>query len=195
MFELPTSIEINGAEYNIRNRGDYRVIIDCFVALDDMEMSKTERIYSALIIFYEDLNDITDILSLGDDLIPMIEKMFLFFNCNQPPMDTPISKYKLVDWDKDSLLICSAVNDVAHTEIRSAEYIHWWTFMGYYMAVKECSLTTVVGIRYKIASGKSLDKSERKFRMDNPQYFTFDVRSQEDREADAYVKSIWNSTK
>ena len=51
MFELPTSIEIEGKSYNIRNKGDYRTIIDCFLALDDLELSKVERVYASLIIF------------------------------------------------------------------------------------------------------------------------------------------------
>ena len=69
MFELPTSIQIDGQSYNIRNKGDYRTIIDCFSALQDVELSKTERVYASLIIFYEDVNDIEDIaLLFGDNI-------------------------------------------------------------------------------------------------------------------------------
>ena len=192
MFELPTSIEINGIDYNIRNKADYRVIIDCYNALDDVEMTKEERIYSALIIFYEDINSIDDVAIFGNGIIEAIEKMFLFFNCNQPQVDTPTNHYKLIDWEQDSMMISSAVNQVAGKEIRGEEYIHWWTFMGYYMAIKESVLSTVVGIRYKTATGKKLEKHEQKFKAENPQYFQIDVRTQEQREADAYIRSIWN---
>ena len=194
MFELPTSIEIGGIEYNIRNKADYRVIIDCYLALDDVEMSKKERIYSALIIFYEDINSLEDIDKFGGNVVEAIEKMFSFFNCNQPEVDTPTNNYKLIDWDADSVVISSAVNQVAGKEIRSEQYIHWWTFIGYYMAVGECLLSTIVGIRYKMATSKQLEKHEKKFRAENPQYFQFDVRTREQREADAYVRSIWNKT-
>lgn len=194
MFELPTSIEVNGVEYNIRNKADYRVIIDCYGALDDVTMTKQERIYAALIIFYEDINDIEDIGKFGNNVVEAVEKMFAFFNCNQPEVDTPTNNYKLIDWDADSVIISSAVNQVAGKEVRAEQYIHWWTFMGYYMAVGECLLSTVVGIRYKMATGKQLEKHERKFRAENPQYFQFDVRTREQREADAYVRSIWNTT-
>jgi len=193
MFELPTSIEIDGTMYPIRNKADYRVIIDCYLALDDVEMTKEERIYSALIIFYEDINDISDIgVIFGDNLVEAVEKMFNFFNFNQPEYNTPTNNYHLIDWEGDSMLISSAVNHVAGKEVRGESYIHWWTFMGYYMAVGECTLATVVGIRYKTAMGKKLEKHEQKFKAENPQYFQVDVRTREQREADAYIRSIWN---
>lgn len=194
MFELPTSIQIDGQSYNIRNQGDYRVIVDCFSALQDVDLSKAERVYASLIIFYEDLNDIEDIEEVfGENTTEAIKQMYLFFNCGQPQEDTPTSQYNLVDWDKDSMMISSAVNQVAGVEVRSAEYVHWWTFMGYYIAVKESLLNTVIGIRYKMAKGKSLDKHERRFVAENPQYFQIDVRSTEEKENDMYVKSIWNA--
>ena len=194
MFELPTSIEIEGKSYNIRNKGDYRTIIDCFLALDDLELSKVERVYASLIIFYEDLNDVEDItLLFGDNVIEAIEKMYLFFQCNQPQIDTPTSHYKLIDWEQDAMIISSAVNQVAGKEVRAEDYIHWWTFMGYYMATRESTLNTVIGIRYKMATGKSLEKNERKFKVENPQYFQIDVRSIQEKEDDLYVKSIWNA--
>ena len=193
MFELPTSIQIDGQSYNIRNKGDYRTIIDCFSALQDVELSKTERVYASLIIFYEDVNDIEDIaLLFGDNITEAVEKMYSFFNCNQPQEDTLTSHYNLVDWDKDSMIISSAVNQVAGKEIRSEEYIHWWTFMGYYIAVKDSLLNTVICIRYKMAKGKSLEKHERRFVAENPQYFQIDVRSTEEKENDMYIKNIWN---
>ena len=40
MFEIPTTIELNGKEFNIRNKGDYRTILDCFAALEDAELDK-----------------------------------------------------------------------------------------------------------------------------------------------------------
>ena len=194
MFDLPTSIIIKGQEYKIRNEADYRVIIDCFIALNDIELSASHRLIVALIIFYEDVNDIEDVKSVfGDDLEEAILQMYNFFDCNEPQVEKPTAKYNLIDWNADSMLISSAVNQVIGQEIRSIPYMHWWTFMGYYMSIKECVFSTVLSIRYKIAVNKSLDKHERKFRAENPQYFLVDVRTKEQRENDEFVRTLWNT--
>ena len=30
MYEIPTKVNIGGTEYQIRNNGDYRMVLDCF---------------------------------------------------------------------------------------------------------------------------------------------------------------------
>ena len=56
MFEIPTTIQIEEQQLHIRNKGDYRVVLDCFSALNDSELSKQERVFTSLIIFYEEFN-------------------------------------------------------------------------------------------------------------------------------------------
>lgn len=191
MYTIPTSIDIDGKQFKIRNNGDYRMVLDCFSALNDAELNTEERLFCSLIIFYEDLNDLSDI-----QLLPDIEKavfeMFNFFNCGSPTENTKKVSHKLIDWDADSQLICSAVNKVAGTEIRAEKYIHWWTFMGYYSAIGECLLSTVVSIRDKLIRGKKLEKAEREFRQNNPQYFVWNSSTSEDKEADALFNELWN---
>lgn len=192
MFEIPTSIDINGISYKIRNNGDFRMILDCFSALNDEELNKQERLFASLIIFYEDINTIQDIYTNEDNLDTLVKSMYDFFNCGTSSIGTH-SNHKLVDWEQDSQLICSAVNKVAGKEIRFEPYIHWWTFMGYYTAVGESLLSTIVGIRDKIVRGKKLEKHEREFRRDNPQYFTWDNRSLEDKEAEQLIRELWDN--
>lgn len=196
MYELPLSIFVEDEEYKIRNGGDYRMVLDCLEALEDMNLKPLERIYSGLIIFYEDFDSVDDIVKLSDDIVnKLIEKMFLFFNLNEES-DTPQKeKPKLVDWQTDETLIISAINNVAGKEIRLEPFIHWWTFIGYYMAIGECSLSTVVGIRDKIAKGKKLEKYEKEFRANNPKYFTIDLRSKTQRANDEWARAVWNEGK
>ena len=191
MYELPTSIELNGKQFKIRNKGDFRVILDCFNALNDIELSKEERLIASFIIFFEDISDIEDINELGD-LKEAINQFNLFINCGQEQVGLN-TNYKLLDWEKDSPLISSAINNVAKIEVRSVDYMHWWTFMGYYLAIGECPLSNIVHIRYKIATGKKLEKYESKFRADNPQYFTNDYRSTSDKELEQwFLEEVWN---
>lgn len=194
MYWLPTEIEINNAVYHIREAGDFRMVIDCFGALQDEELDTEYRIYTALLIFYEEFNDITDVIK-SKDTEELVKQMFWFFNCGEPEAIENESKpnYKLIDWDLDSQLIASAINAVARTEIRTEKYIHWWTFMGYYNAIGECPLSTIVSIRKKVIEGKKLEKYEREFKHENPQYFNRDFRSVTQKELDNKLKELWNS--
>lgn len=192
MFEIPTSIQIDEQSLAIREQGDYRIILACFAALNDVDCTKEERVYCALIIFYEDFNSLEDLLQFPQ-LEEALKKMYWFFNCGEDSMTAVNKPYKLIDWDKDSQLIASAINKVANIEIRAVEYIHWWTFMGYYLAIGESPLATIVGIRSKIMEGKKLEKYEQKFKSDNPQYFIWDNKGIEEKEAEEAIINLWNS--
>lgn len=195
MYELPTSIEIEEQSFAIRNDGDFRMVLDCFSILNNYELEIQERLIGAVAIFYADIHDDISEISKLPSLEKAVMKMYEFFNCRSPEVAQKRPDYKLIDWETDEILIASAINQVAGKEIRLEKYIHWWTFMGYYMAVGECSLSTVVSIRHKIATNQKLEKYEKKFRAENPQYFTVDVRSKAQQEADAMVRSLWGSGK
>lgn len=153
MYQLPTSIELETGTFNIRCKGNYLMILDCFDALNDMSLDKEERIIASLMIFYEGIDAVTDITLLGD-IEKAYKAMVKFFNCNQETIGMK-ANHKLIDWKRDEQLIVSAINNVSGKEIRNEEYIHWWTFMGYYLAIGECPLSTIVSIRNKIVKGKN----------------------------------------
>lgn len=189
MYELPTEMIIGGRKYGIRNRGDYRVILDAFSVLEDAELEQNERVISALIIFYEDLNDIEDVFELPD-LESAVKQMYRFFNGDKP--EAVKEARKLIDWEQDSAMICAAVNNVAHTEIRAIDYLHWWTFLSYYMSIGESVLSTVTSIRDKMMSGKKLEKWEKEYRNENPQYFSWNHKTVDEIDAEEWLKSVWN---
>lgn len=195
MYQLPTSINIGGKEFRIRNKGDYRMVLDCMLALEDVELDEVERLTSCLIIFYEDINSYEELEKLPDIEVAARE-MIRFFNLGRDDKPGLKTNYNLIDYEKDEQLICSAVNNVAGIEIRTVPYCHWWTFMGYYMAIGESTLATIVGIRYKIASHQKLEKYEIKFKNENPQYFNMDYRSISDRQlSEEFLREVWNQNK
>ena len=81
MYELPTSITISGVKHPIRNKGDFRVILDCFNALQDVKLDKEYRTLSSLIIFYEELTSIESVFEVFPDetLFEAVEEMNRFF--------------------------------------------------------------------------------------------------------------------
>lgn len=197
MFDLPTELIIDDEPHRIRNRGDFRMVLDCFNALQDAELEQFERVLAALVIFYDELNDAADIDRIWpeeEQVTEAIKAMFDFFSCGENTAGLQTS-YKLVDWQKDQQMIASAVNNVAGKEVRQESYLHWWTFMGYYSAVGECPFSTVVQIRYKLAKGEKLEKYEQKFQRENPQYFNMDFRTVGQEEADQWGRNLWNADK
>ena len=190
MYSLPTSLIVNGKEFAVRNRGDFRTVLDCFETLDTIEITKEARILSCLCLFYEDINCFEDIAKF-DDIVEAYNRMIWFFNCGQDAIGSQ-SQYKLLDWNKDAPLIYSAVNNVAQKEVRNEDYLHWWTFMGYYLAIGECSLSNIVSIRSKRAKGKKLEKYEQQFIRENPQYF-WNTQSIEQQEMEAEIRRMWEN--
>jgi len=191
MYSLQTSVEIGQASFDIRNKGDFRMVLDCFKAMNDKELSDKERFYAIMIMFYEDFNTIEDVSARADIWDELQKEMQRFFDGGEDDIQSNTGGHRLIDWDKDSNLICSAINNIAKQEIRSLDYLHWWTFLSYYTAIGECPLSNIVSIRYKIAHGKKLEKHEKQFRHDNPEYFNIDLRSIEQQKADDYIRELW----
>ena len=192
MYALQTTVEVAGREFHITNNGDFRMVLDCFSALGDEQLSEDYRVLASLLIFYNEFDDMADLMEYQDYLEPLVKEMYKFFNCGSESNPGAVADRPLIDWEGDSQMISSAVNNVANKEIRAVEYMHWWTFMGYYMSVGESVLATVVGIREKVVHGKKLEKHEQEFRKKNPEYFIWKSSTVSEREADALIRELWN---
>lgn len=192
MFELPTQLEIGGKLHAIRNNGDFRMVLDCFLELNSTELDDIGRILSSLIIFYAELSDPDDVFTVfQDDYKEAVQKMFWFINCGQESFGNN-TNYKLVDWEKDAQLIAGAVNKVAGQEVRALPYLHWWTFMGYYSEIHDSAWSSIVSIRYKMKTGKKLEKEEERFKHENPEYFVWDSLSLDDKLANEWLQDVLN---
>lgn len=132
------------------------------------------------------------ISAFGDNIQEASNKMFEFMDCGKTNSVGAHSNYKLLDWENDEQLIAGAINAVAGKEIRLEPYIHWWTFMAYFSNIGEGTFSTVLSIRSKIKKGKKLENYEKEFKRDNPHYFIWDSSTTQDREADEYIRELWN---
>ena len=74
---------------------------------------------------------------------------------------------RTMDWQQDAPILFPAVNHVAGYEVRSADYLHWWTFMGFFMEIKDSTYATVLSLRQKKKRGKKLEKYEQEFWRNN----------------------------
>ena len=170
IYELPTTVDAGGQVLHIRNDGDWRMVIDVNIALTDPELTDQERAMAALMIFYDcDLEDIKDFQAALDGAM-------MFIAVGEDDSIPQAKKPKLIDWQDDAAIIISGINSVLGREVRAERYMHWWTFTAAYMAIGDSVLATVVSIRDKIVRGKKLEKHEKDFKRDNPQYFGISKR-------------------
>lgn len=191
MYRLPTKVIVDDLEFNIRERGDFRMVLDCFKALQDEELSEDYRVLASLLIFYNELNDPYDLQEYEPQLNDLVKEMYRFINGGEESSPGAERDVSLVDWEQDSQIVCAAINNVANKEIRSLEYLHWWTFLGYYMSIGQSVLSTVVSIRDKIAHHKKLEDWEKEFKTKNPKYFVWRQTAQE-QDLNNLVRDIWN---
>ena len=156
-YTLPKSLEIDGKEYEIRT--DFRVIIDILIAMCDPELEDWERQEIMFQIIYPGYEDIPS--ELHNEAC---KKAAEFIDYNIPPGKP---KPKTLDWEQDAPMIIPAVNKVAGKEVRALEYLHWWTFLGYFIEIEDGLASQVWAIRQKKAKKKKLEKWEKEFEREN----------------------------
>ena len=140
---LPLTLKVGGRDWRIRT--DFRDILKIFEAMNDRELEHEKmpvRLYQEAA---EQANWFID-AGTQDDEGENVRKM---------------------DWTQDEPIIFPAVNAVAGRETRAEKYMHWWTFLGYFMEIREGVFATVVRIRTKKLEGKTLDKWEKEFYRKN----------------------------
>lgn len=154
VYSLPTSIEVGGQVYKIRS--DYRPILDIIMALNDVDLDNGAKGRIAVEIFYPDYETIP-----YENLQEAFDKCLWFIR--QGKEDGPKMPV-LMDWETDFQLIVAPINRVAGQEVRSVEYMHYWTFLSYYYEIGgDCTFANVVAIRDKIKRGKPLEKHEKEY--------------------------------
>ena len=164
-YGLPKSVEINGEEYEIRY--DFRVILDIFEALNDIDLNDQERALAVLQMFYVDFDGL-------EDYDAALKACFQFLNGGKENQNTK-KEPQLVNWESDFSLVAAPVNRGLGYEIRAVEYdvennsggVHWYTFLSAYMEIGDCLFAQVINIREKKAKGKSLNKTDKEFYRKN----------------------------
>lgn len=156
-WTLPTSLELNGVGFSIRT--DYRDILTILQAFNDPDLPDEAKYMVMLQILYED--------DIPEDLIEEAVKKGVAFIDMGNEEDVNHPQPRVMDWEQDASMIVSAINKVAGCEIRAFQYLHWWTFLGYYMEIGEGIFSQVINIRTKRAKGQKLEKWERDFEREN----------------------------
>ena len=153
IFDLPTTLSFGGREWAINS--DFRDVLRTLAAFEDPDLTDGEKAFVCLHNLYPDLADIPE-----GELQAAFDAAVGFIDHGQGT-DGPAPR--TMDWTQDAPLIFPAVNKAAGFEVRAADYVHWWTFLGYFMEIRGSAYATVLGLRGKRARGKKLEKNEQEF--------------------------------
>lgn len=159
---LPEYLTVGDTEYEIRS--DYRNVLQVFEAFNDPELEKSEKWIVAIYLIFADFSccaDVEEAVHNGFNVEEAANRIIWFISAGKEFGDK--RDLPAYDWLQDEQMIFSAVNKVANKEIREAEYVHWWTFLGYFNEVGEGTFSFIVCIRDKLRKGKKLEKHEREF--------------------------------
>mgnify|MGYP002521310620 CR=1 FL=1 len=160
MWDLPVRVEIDGAYYNIRNKCDYRVVLDVIKALSDEELTQQQKIKCSLYIFYEDLKGLKNYKAA-------VEEMLKIINIGEKEDERQEEKPKMMDWEFDMPRLAPPISRVLGYSVRGDTYTHWYDFIGAYMEIGECLFANIISVRSKRMRGKRLDKQEQEFYENN----------------------------
>ena len=158
-FELPTSLAFGGRQWPVNT--DFRDVLRVLAAFSDPNLTDGEKVYVCLHNLYPDFRDIPPrhVQAAFDAAVAFIDQR----DDASAPGDGGRGGPRTLDWEQDAPLIFPAVNRVAGFEVRSAEYLHWWTFLGYFMEIRDSTCATVLSLRQKKARGTKLEKHEQEF--------------------------------
>lgn len=182
MYDLPRAVEFGGKRWAIRT--DFRDVLTILEAFDDPNLSDAEKAFVCLHNLYRDFDKIT-----RDDAQAAFDAAVRFIDRGQAP---GAPGPRTMDWTQDAPIIFAAVNAVAGCEVRAKKYLHWWTFCGYFMEIKDSTASTVFALRQKKAKGKKLEKWEKEYWRENTALCKLKARltDEEQAEVDAIEKLL-----
>lgn len=152
--QLPKSLSVNGRQYAIC--ADFRDVLAIICAFSDPELKDEEKVFVCLAQLYENFDSMpeSDYEAAFRAAVDFIDRSAEPGNGRSP---------RVMDWEQDESIIFPAINKVAGYETRTADFVHWWTFMGYFMEISEGVFSNVLSMRLKKAKGKKLEKWEREY--------------------------------
>lgn len=183
IWDLPLYVEIDGEHHAIRNKCDYRVVLDVISALNDDELTKEEKVKCALFIFYEDFTKIADFQVA-------IDKMMNIISLGETDAEENTKSPKLMDWEQDFKHLAPPIARVLGYDPRTPEKLtHWYSFIGAFQEIGECNFSTISNIRSKKAKGKKLDKWEEEYYRNHKK--DVDLKNTLTAEEQAWLDADW----
>lgn len=171
---LPSSVKINGTEYDINS--DFRTSVLFSLLMEDDSLNEEEKVLQALNLYYP---------VVPDNLEEAIEQIKWFYSCGK--LDNPIgnkkaraSSKKVFDFEVDANYIYSAFMSQYNIDLQDIGQLHWWKFKALLEGLKEDNkLSKIIEYRSMDLS-KIKDKEQRKFYKDMQKQYSLKKENEED---------------
>jgi len=188
--ELPEHLIIGETAYEIRS--DFRNVLQVFEAFRDLELYQMEKWIVTVYLLLKPFTcaeDVEEAVKEGFDINEALRQILWFISAGKEQNDR--NELPVYDWVQDEQMIFSAVNKIAGKETRELEYLHWWTFLGYFNEIGEGSFSFIVGIRNKLNKKKKLDSQEREFLYRNKELIRIEKpKTKAEQKQEAELKSL-----
>ena len=156
-FSLPDTVTISDIEYRIRT--DFRTILEIFVMLDDPDLTDADKTEALLRMFH---------IERPPDAEAALQAFIDFVDPRSSQKKERKKQSPLIDWQQDFDLMVAPINHILGFECRSADYLHWHTFLAAYLEIPpESVFARVLRVREKLRTGKKLEKYERSWYSKN----------------------------
>lgn len=176
--DLPYTLTVNGVERAINC--DFRDVILICNAFNDAELTQSEKTQIMLNNLYVD-----DWWHFGNPE-EAVKKAIWFIDWGKEYSEKEIGP-RIMDWEQDYNLIVSAVNNKANVvDVRELDFMHWWTFLGYFSDRGECQFSSITDIRDKLNKGKNLEKYEKEILRENRDQIILKNKANEE-----FEKELW----
>lgn len=154
LWELPKEAVLCGEAFP--HKTDYRQILKLIAVLSDEGKPAQLRWLTALAYFYE--KPIPQ--ALEEAAMAYLSDFLSYGEAGTPGP-------KLLDWRIDAPEIIADINAVAGMEVRSLDYLHWWSFLSFFHGIRDGRLSALVTIRDKLRRGKKLEPHEQEYYIRN----------------------------
>lgn len=152
-WELPLSVDLGGRAYRIQT--DYRDILKILRILADERYHPRARwLWAVAAFLHPETPPMEHFQTACDCLARFLQGGENTCVCQDSP---------LIDWEADAPEILDGVNAVAGRDVRSDEYLHWWTFLSCFHNIREGRLADLVAIRHKRQKGHRLTDAEQEY--------------------------------
>ena len=185
--ELPK--KINGNRIN----SDFRISILFELLMQDKEVKNEDKVRQALILYYPNIEKITDYKQAVDDII-------WFYKCGkeEKKVDDELKENnennkqkQIYSYEFDAEYIYSAFMEQYNIDLNSIKYLHWWKFKALFNSLNENVLFSKIMSYRTMNVNKIKDKTLRKnYKKLKELYKLPDMRSEEEKEED-FANALW----
>lgn len=156
--KAPEFVKIDDIEYKINT--NFRDCLKIILAFEDVNLTQDEQVRVLLYNLYSNEDG-----ELSETLVnyqKAVELGIKFLDCGENNTDKKDNdKPRVYSFSQDSKYINSAIlNKTNGVNLEMIDYLHWWTFVNYFMDMGESQFSNIVHLREQHRKGK-LTKEEK----------------------------------